>query len=149
MASREDTREHRPVQSHCCIEVVTASRLGGVGRVGGAQFLDAAKNGVRGAGAEGGMEREMGHQVACHVFDAVTATEVYAHQRACYFAVLVAESGTMKPQLAVDNWADVIVKFLHHVKNSTERGDFLRFYDLCECSHKALNANIPKMRTKF
>jgi hypothetical protein len=78
------------------------------------------------------MEREMGHQVACHVFDAVTATEVYAHQRACYFAVLVAESGTTKPQLAVDNWADVTVKLLHHVKNSTERGDFLRFYDyLC------------------
>lgn len=94
--------------------------------------LDAAKNGVRGADAEGGMEREMGHQVVCHVFDAVTATEVYAHQRACYFAVLVAESGTTKPQLAVDNWADITVKLLHHVKNSTERGDFLRFYDyLC------------------
>ena len=73
------------------------------------------------------MEREMGHQVACHVFDAVTATEVYAHQRACYFAVLVAESGAPKPQLAVDNLADVTVKFLHHVKNSTERSDLLRF----------------------
>ena len=132
LAGAHEYLHEKPVQSHCCIEVVTASRLGGVGRVGGAQFLDAAKNGVRGAGAEGGMEREMGHQVACHVFDAVTATEVYAHQRACYFAVLVAESGTTKPQLAVDNWADVTVKFLHHVKNSTERGDFLRFYDyLC------------------
>ena len=48
-------------------------------------------------------------------------------RRACYFAVLVAESGTTKPQLAVDNWADVTVKFLHHVRNSTERSDFLRF----------------------
>ena len=27
---------------------------------------------------------------------------------------------------------DLTVKFLHHVKNSTEEGDFLRFYDyLC------------------
>ncbi len=69
----------------------------------------------------------MGHQMACHVFDAVTATEVYAHQRACYFAVLVAESGTTKPQLAVNNRTDITVKFLHHVKNSTERRDFLRF----------------------
>ena len=29
-------------------------------------------------------------------------------------------------QLAVNNWADVTVKFLHHVKNSTERGDAQR-----------------------
>ena len=127
VASREDTREHRPVQSHCCIEVVTASRLGGVGRVGGAQFLDAAKDGVRRTCAQGGMKREMGHQVARHIFDTVTATEIHAHQRACYFAVLVAESGAPKPQLAVDNWADVTVKFLHHVKNSTERSDLMRF----------------------
>ena len=73
------------------------------------------------------MEREMGHQVACHVFDAVTATEVYAHQRACYFAVLVSESGAPKPQLTVNNRTDVMVKFLHHVKNSSKRSDFLRF----------------------
>ena len=70
LAGAHEYLHEKPVQSHCCIEVVTASRLGGVGRVGGAQFLDAAKNGVGGAGAEGGMEREMGHQVACHVFDA-------------------------------------------------------------------------------
>ncbi len=43
------------------------------------------------------------------------------------FAVLVAESGAPKPQLAVDYWADVMVKLFHHVKNSNERGDFLRF----------------------
>ena len=61
LASAHEYLHEKPVQSHCCIEVVTASRLGGVARVGGAQFLDAAKNDVRGSGAEGGMEREMGH----------------------------------------------------------------------------------------
>ena len=29
------------------------------------------------------------------------------------------------------------------------KGAFLKFNALCEGSHKALNANIPKMRTKF
>ena len=52
---------------------------------------------------------------------------ILTHYHLHYFAVLVAESGTTKPQLAVDNWADVTVKFLHHVRNSTERSDFLRF----------------------
>ena len=32
-----------------------------------------------------------------------------------------------KPQLIVNNRTDVTVKFLHHVKNSTERGVFPRF----------------------
>jgi len=61
LAGAHEYLHEKPVQSHCCIEVVTASRLGGVARVGGAQFFDAAKNDVRGSGAEGGMEREMGH----------------------------------------------------------------------------------------
>ena len=51
----------------------------------------------------------------------------YSRMPVCYFAVLVSESGAPKPQLTVNNRTDVTVKFLHHVKNSTERGDFLRF----------------------
>ena len=89
---------------------------------------DAAKDGVRRACVQGGMKREMGHEVASHIFETVTTTEIHAHQRACYFAVLVAESSAPKPLLTVDNWADETLKFLHHVKNSTKRGDFLRFY---------------------
>ena len=128
LAGAHEYLHEKTIQFRCGIEIVAAPRLGGVGRVRGAQFLDATKDGVRRTCVQGGMKREMGHQVAGHVFDTVTATEIHAHQRACYFAVLVAESGAPKPQLAVDNWADVTVKFLHHVKNSTERGDFLRFY---------------------
>jgi hypothetical protein len=41
---------------------------------------------------------------------------------------LIAESGAPKPQLAVDNRAEVADKSLHHVKNSTGGGDILRFY---------------------
>ena len=79
----------KPVQSHCCIEVVTASRLGGLGRVAGAQFLDAAKNGVRGAGAKSGMLREVRHQVARHVLHTVTTAEVNTQQRSDNLTVLV------------------------------------------------------------
>ena len=55
-------------------------------------------------------------------------TEYNKKYGACYFAVLVSESGAPKPKLTVSNRTDVTVKFLHHVKNSTERSDFLRFY---------------------
>ena len=81
----------------------------------------------RGAAAQGGGKREMGHLVAVHIFDTVAATEIHAHQRVCYFAVLVAESGAPKPQLAVDNWADVTVKFLNYEKNVSEKGNFRDF----------------------
>ena len=65
---------------HCCIEIVAASCFGGVGRVGGAQLGNSSQNGVGGAGAKGGMKREMGHQVARHIFDTVTAAEIHAQQ---------------------------------------------------------------------
>ena len=35
---------------------------------------------------------------------------------------------TIYRYMAVNNRTDVTVKFPHHVKNITERGDFLRFY---------------------
>ena len=66
MAGTHEYLHEKLVQSHCRIDVVTASRLRGVGRVGGAHLLDAEQDGVRRAGAE--------------------------HQRTYYFAVLVSES---------------------------------------------------------
>ena len=59
---------------------VAASCLRYVGRVGCAQLRNTSQNSVGGAGAKGGMKREMGHQVARHIFNTVTAAEIHAQQ---------------------------------------------------------------------
>ena len=71
---------------------------------------------------------EMGHQVARNVLHAVTATKVDTCQRTCNLAVLVAELRTSETQYFVDNRTYITGKFLSHVKNSSKRSDFLRFY---------------------
>ena len=68
------------------------------------------------------------YKVFAEVFDAGTATEVHAHQRADDFAVLIAEKFASKTECRVNNSAQNSVKFVHNWKNSTKRCDFLRFY---------------------
>ena len=122
LACAHEYLHKKAVQLRGSIEIVAASCLRYVGRVGCAQLRNTSQNGVGGAGAKGGMKREMGHQVTRHVLHTVTATEVHTHQRSCNLAVLVTIRHAAESQLAVYNWTDVTVKLLHYVKYSTERG---------------------------
>ena len=74
------------------------------------------------------MKRQVWHKVACYVLNTVASAEIDARQRTHYLAVLIAEGGTANTQHFVDNGAYETGKMLSHMKNSSERSDFLRFY---------------------
>ena len=67
------------------------------------------------------------YNVFAEVFDAGTATEVHAHQRADDFAVLIAEKFASKTECRVNNSAQNSVKFVHNWKKSAKSGDFAIF----------------------
>ena len=92
------------------------------------QFPDGSKNGVRSACAQGGMIREMAHQMWRYILHARAATEVHAHQRTDNLAVLVSDdtAASLAQSWVDDGWKHG-VKLLHDHKNTSKRCEFLRF----------------------
>lgn len=69
------------VQPRCGIEIVAFTCVGEVCRIGDGQFWNTPSDCVGTAGAQGGMKRQVGHQVAYQVLHAVAATEISTRQR--------------------------------------------------------------------
>ena len=128
LASILEYLHQQAVQLRGRIEVIALSGVGGIGRINCGQLRNPSQDGVWAACAQSRMKREMGHQVARHVLNAVTATEVDAWQRTRDLAILIAVWSTSETQHFVDDGADVTGKKLSYMKYSSKRSDFLRFY---------------------
>ena len=70
----------------------------------------------------------MRNQMAAHVLNTATATEVNTQQRTDNLAVLITEGHAARAQYAVNNGCHIKGKQFSHMKYSSKGSDFLGFY---------------------
>lgn len=83
-----DKKEIKRVGS---VEVIRLARTGHVGSFLPGKFLQRPEDGVRTAGAQGGVKRKVGHEVGADILHAGVSTEIDAHERTDYLTGLIAE----------------------------------------------------------